>query len=47
MVPLQTGQTNEKLGLFHRTIEEEIWHYESLPEYIEYYNGGGSTFRWA
>ena len=31
-------QTNRKLEQFHRTIEEEIGHYESLPEYIEYYN---------
>ena len=31
-------QTNGKLERFHRTIEEEIGHYESLPEYIEYYN---------
>ena len=31
-------QTNGKLERFHRSIEEEIHHYESLPEYIEYYN---------
>ena len=31
-------QTNGNLDRFHRTIEEEIGHYESLPEYIEYYN---------
>ena len=31
-------QTNGKLERFHRSIEEEIAHYESLPEYIEYYN---------
>ena len=31
-------QTNGKLERFHRSIEEEIGHYESLPEYIEYYN---------
>ena len=31
-------QTNGKLERFHRTIEEEIGHYESLLEYIEYYN---------
>ena len=31
-------QTNGKLERFHRSIEEEIHHYESLPEYIEYHN---------
>ena len=31
-------QTNGKLERFHRSIEEEIRHYESLSEYIEYYN---------
>ena len=31
-------QTNGNLERIHRTIEEEIGHYESLPEYIEYYN---------
>ena len=31
-------QTNGKLERFHHTIETEIWHYESLPEYIKYYN---------
>ena len=31
-------QTNGKLELFRRSIEEEIHHYESLSEYIEYYN---------
>ena len=31
-------QTNGKIERFHRTIEEEIGHYESLPGYIEYYN---------
>ena len=31
-------QTNGKLERFHRTIEEEIHRYESLSEYIAYYN---------
>ena len=31
-------QTNEKLERFHRSIEEEIWHYDELDDYIEYYN---------
>ena len=31
-------QTNGKLERFHRSIEEEIHHYESLSRYIEYYN---------
>ncbi len=31
-------QTNGKLERFHRSIEEELWHYESLSEYIQYYN---------
>lgn len=31
-------QTNGKLERFHRTLEEEIGHYESLSAYIEYYN---------
>lgn len=30
-------RTIRKLERFHRTTEEEIGHYESLPEYIEYY----------
>ena len=32
-------QTNGKLERFHRSLEEEIWHYKSLPAYIKYYNG--------
>ena len=31
-------QTNGKLERFHRTLEEEIWNYASLGEYIDYYN---------
>ena len=31
-------QTNGNLERFHRSIEEEIHHYDSLSEYIEYYN---------
>ena len=31
-------QTNGKLERFHRSVEDEIWHYESLSSYIEYYN---------
>ena len=31
-------QTNGNLERCHRTIEDEIGHYEGLPEYIEYYN---------
>ena len=31
-------QTNGKLERFHGSIEEEIFHYESLSRYIEYYN---------
>ncbi len=31
-------QTNGKLERFHRTIEDEIWHYKDLDDYIEYYN---------
>ncbi len=32
-------QTNGKLERFHRTVEDELWHYESLSAYMEYYNG--------
>ena len=31
-------QTNGKLGRFHKSIEEEIWHYDGLDDYIKYYN---------
>ena len=32
------SQTNGKLERFHRSIEEEILHYESLSSYVEYYS---------
>ncbi len=31
-------QTNGKLERFHRSIEDEIWRYGCLDDYIEYYN---------
>lgn len=31
-------QTNGKLERFHRSLEEEIYHYGSLREYVDYYN---------
>ena len=31
-------QTNGKLERFHRSIEDEIWHYESLSACVQYYN---------
>ena len=31
-------QTNGNLERLHMSIEEEIHHYESLSEYVEYYN---------
>lgn len=31
-------QTNGKLERFFRSVEDEIWHYESMSAYIEYYN---------
>lgn len=31
-------QTNGKLERFHGSIEAEIFHYESLPAYVSYYN---------
>ncbi len=27
-----------KLERFHRTIDEQIWHWESLSEYVKFYN---------
>ena len=32
------SQTNGKLERLHRTIEEEIWNYENLGAYVDYYN---------
>ena len=31
-------QTNGKLERFHRSLEDEIWNYPGLDDYIEYYN---------
>ena len=31
-------QTNGKLERFRRSLEDEIWHYPSLEDYIKYYN---------
>ncbi len=31
-------QTNGKLERFHGMIEDEIWHYDSLRDYVDYYN---------
>lgn len=31
-------QTNGKLEGFHRSVEDEIWRYGCLDNYIEYYN---------
>ena len=31
-------QTNGKLERFHRSLESEIWHYDDLDDYIEFYN---------
>ena len=31
-------QTNGKLERFHRSLEDEIWNYPSLDDYIQYYN---------
>ena len=36
--------TNGKLERFHKSIEAEIHHYESLSEYIKYYNEGRLHF---
>ena len=30
-------QTNGRLERFHRSLEDEIWHYRDLDDYIEYY----------
>ena len=31
-------QTNGKLERFHKSLEDEIWNYTSLDDYIEYYS---------
>ncbi len=31
-------QTNDNLERFHKSIEDEIFHYESLSAYVKYYN---------
>ena len=31
-------QTNGKLERFHRSLEDEIWHYSNLDDYVEFYN---------
>ena len=31
-------QTNGKLERFHKSLEDEIWNYSGLGDYIEYYN---------
>ena len=31
-------QTNGKLERFHKSLEDEIWNYPNLDDYIEYYN---------
>ena len=36
--PHERPQTNGKLERFFRSVEDEIWHYESMSAYIEYYN---------
>ena len=38
-------QTNDKLERFHKSIEDEVWRYGSLGDYIEYYNTD-YTGRW-
>ena len=31
-------QTNGKLERFHRSVEDEMWRYTCLDDYVEYYN---------
>ena len=31
-------QTNGKLERFHRSLEDEIWNYPGLDDYVEYYS---------
>ena len=37
-------QTNGKLERFHRGLEDEIWHYGNLDDYVKFYNERGMYF---